>query len=220
MSIHDIPTIERPREKLIRYGVQKLSNTELLAIILGSGIKGKNVIELARAIFKKFPRDELATAQFHELKEHAGLGTTKSCQILACFELGKRLLKHKTVALLLQPKDVWEELREIRDNKKEHCIVFYLDVRNNIIKKETISIGTLNANLIHPREVFEPAVKHSAAQILIAHNHPSGEATPSEEDIAITKRLVEAGQILGIELTDHVIVTKGDYFSFKERKII
>lgn len=220
MKIKDIAKIERPREKLIRYGAEKLSNSELLAIILGSGVRGKNAIELARTVFKRFPQNQLIHTTFVSLKKHAGLGTTKSCQIIACFELGKRLLKKKMATLLLQPNDVWEELRDIRDNKKEYFVVFYLDIRNNLITKEIVSIGTLNTSLVHPREVFEPAILHSAAQLLIAHNHPSGEPIASEDDIKITKQLMEAGKILGIEIVDHVIVTKETYFSLKEQRMM
>lgn len=118
----------------------------------------------------------------------------------------------------MKPRDVWNELSEIRGSKKEHFIVFYLDIQNQMIKKEIISIGILNTSLVHPRELFEPAIKHLAAQILISHNHPSGDCTPSDDDIKLTKRLIEAGKILGIEIIDHVIVSSTKCFSFKEHK--
>lgn len=220
MRIKSLPKIERPREKLIRYGPEKLTNSELLAIILGSGVKGKNVVELARTVFNAFPHDRLVSATFFSLREDAKLGTAKSCQVIACLELGKRLLKNKETTLLLKPQDVWQELKDIRTNKKEYFVVFYLDTRNGLIKKEIISVGTLNASVVHPREVFELAVKYSAAQILVAHNHPSGDPVASNDDIAVTKRLVAAGQILDIELIDHVIVTKERYLSLKEHKMM
>ncbi|MFA6136303.1 MAG: DNA repair protein RadC [Candidatus Paceibacterota bacterium] len=220
MKIKDLPKVDRPREKLIKYGPDKLNNSELLAILLGTGTKGTNVVELANKILKKFSGDYLAKAQFKELKNTFGLGSAKACEIVACFELGRRLLKGKKSVLILSPQEVWHELRDIRNNKKEHFVVFYLDTRNQEIKRKIISIGTLNANLVHPREVFEPAVKYSAAQIIVAHNHPSGDTDPSQEDMDITKRLVETGKILDIEVLDHVIVSKTGYFSFKEKKLI
>ncbi len=215
-KIKDIPKIDRPREKLIKYGPDKLSNSELLAILLGTGVKGVNVVELSNKILKKFSSEGLATASFDDLKNTFGLGPAKACEITACFELGRRLLKGKKFALLLSPQEVWQESRDIRDLKKEHLVVFYLDTRNQEIKRELISFGTLNANLVHPREVFEPAILHSAAQIIVAHNHPSGNSEPSEEDVEITKRLVEAGKILGIEMVDHVVVSKSGFSSLKE----
>lgn len=157
---------------------------------------------------------------FQDLQGYNGLGPAKACEIVACFELGKRLLKDKKAELYLKPEDVFGQLKDIRDNKKEHFVILYLDTRNQEIKKEIISIGSLNASLVHPREVFEPAVRNTAAQIIIAHNHPSGDTNPSTEDIHISQRLVEAGKIMGIEVIDHVIVAKNSYFSFKEKGLI
>jgi DNA repair protein RadC len=205
--------IDRPREKLEKYGPDKLSDSELLAILLRTGTKGMNVVEMSKKILKKFSGVGLASASFAELKSTFGLGAAKACEVIACFELGRRLLKDKKTTLLLSPEEVWAELKDIRDHKKEHFVVFYLDTRNQTIKRETISIGTLNSSLVHPREVFEPAIKHSAAQVLIAHNHPSGSTDPSQEDIEVTKRLVEAGKLLGIEVVDHVIVAKNGFGS-------
>lgn len=219
-KIKDLPKVDRPREKLIRYGPEKLSTSELLAILLRTGGKGINVVELANNILKKFSGDGLGKANVKELRNTFGLGIAKACEIVACFELGRRLLQHKQSALLLSPKDVWEELKDIRDNKKEHFVIFFLDARNQEIKREIISIGSLNANLVHPREVFEPAVRYLVAQIIIAHNHPSGDTEPSEDDLVITKRLVEAGKILGIEVVDHIIVAKDRFLSFKDQGLI
>jgi DNA repair protein RadC len=220
MKIKDLPKVERPREKLIRYGPEKLSNSELLAIILGSGTKERNVIQLANKILKKFSADELPNLTFNDLKNYPGLGPAKACEIIACFELGKRLLKGKRTKIYLTPKDVWDELKDLHNHKKEHFVIFYLDARNQEIKREIISVGSLNANLVHPREVFEPAVRNLAAQIILAHNHPSGDPEPSEDDLEITKRLVESGRILGIEIIDHIIVAKNGFISFKERRLI
>ncbi len=219
-KIKDLPKVERPREKLMRYGPEKLSNSELLAILLRSGKKGENVIELANKILKRFSKDELPNLIFNDLKDYSGLGPAKACEIIACFELGKRLLKDKKTKIYLTPKEIWEELKDLRDHKKEHFVVFYLDSRNQEIKREIISVGSLNANLVHPREVFEPAVRHLAAQVILAHNHPSGDPEPSEDDLEITKQLKESGKILGIEVIDHIIITKTGFLSFKEKNLL
>lgn len=137
----------------------------------------------------------------------------------AIWELAKRF-SGKRPGIYLKPRDIWEELRDIREQKKEHFVVFFLDTRNQEIKREIISIGTLNYNLVHPREVFEPAVKNLAASVIVAHNHPSGCLEPSDEDLSLTKRLTQAGKLLGIELLDHVIVAKTGFSSFKEKGLI
>ena len=220
IKIKDLPKIERPREKLEKYGPERLSDSELLAILLRTGGKGINVVELSSKILRKFSGAGLAKATVKELKNTFGLGSAKACEIAACYELGRRHLQNKQSVLLLSPKDVWNELKDIRDHKKEHFVIFFLDSRNQEIKREIISVGTLNANLVHPREVFEPAIKHSAAQIIVAHNHPSGDPEPSEDDMEITKRLVESGKILGMEIIDHIVVTKNNYVSLKEKGVI
>ncbi len=220
MKIKDIAKIERPREKLIKYGAGKLSNSELLAILMRTGGKGMNVVDMSEKILQKFSGSGLATASFDALKETFGLGPAKACEIIACFELGRRLLKNKKHALLLSPEDVFKELKDMRDHKKEHFVIFYLNTLNQEIKRDIISVGTLNANLVHPREVFEPAVAHLAAQIIVAHNHPSGNVEPSHEDHEVTRRLVEAGKILGIEMLDHVIVSAAGFKSLKEEGML
>lgn len=219
-KLKDLPKFNRPREKLEKYGPEKLSNAELLAILLRTGTKGLNVVELSKKILQKFPNEKFIQANFKELKNTFGLGSAKATEIIACFELGKRYLKGKKFNLILSPKDVWDGLRDFRDHKKEHFIIFYLDARNQEIKREIISVGTLNASLVHPREVFESAIRHSAAQIIVAHNHPSGDSEPTEDDLETTKRLIDAGILLGIEVIDHVIIAKDGWCSLKERKII
>jgi DNA repair protein RadC len=218
--IKDLHSADRPQEKLIKYGPEKLSNSELLAIILRTGTKQENVVQLANKILRKFTIENLKNVTFNQLKNIHGLGNTKACQIIACLELGKRLIKDKKVNVLMSPQAVWQELKDVRKLKKEHFVVIYLDVRNQEIVRETISIGTLTSNLVHPREVFEPAVKNLAAQVIFVHNHPSGKPEPSEEDIEVTNRLVEAGKILGISIVDHVIVAEHEYYSFKENHLL
>lgn len=220
VKIKDLPRVDRPREKLEKYGSNKLSNSELLAVILGSGQKDVNVIDLSSSILRKFSGNGLTDATVQELKSISGLGSAKACEIVACFELGRRLLKEGGENLVVSPKDVWDLLRDIRDNRKEHFVVFYLDPKTREISREVVSVGSLNNSLIHPREVFEPAVKHLAAYVIIAHNHPSGDLTPSEEDLEITKDLAMAGKILGINLIDHVIVSKDGFLSFREKGLM
>ena len=220
MKIKDLPKIDRPREKLEKYGPERLSDSELLAILLRTGSKGINVVELSGKILRKFSGVGLAKASVKELKNTFGLGSAKACEIVACYELGRRHLHDKQSVLLLSPKDVWDELKDIRDHKKEHFVIFFLDSRNQEIKREIVSVGSLNTSLVHPREVFEPAVRHLAAQVIIAHNHPSGDPSPSREDLDITKQLVNAGKILGIEIIDHVIVTKDKFLSMKQKGIL
>ncbi len=219
LTIHDLPRVERPREKLIQYGPFKLSDSELLAVILRTGKKGENVLAMAKRVLGVLKLEEFKGVAFSELVRITGIGQVKACEIIACIEFGRRVFKDKKldISQILSPQDVFNKLKDIRDNKKEHFIVFFLDARNQEIKREIISVGTINSNLVHPREVFEPAVKHLAVQIIVAHNHPSGNLEPSEEDITVTKRLIEAGKILGIELIDHVIVSRESFQSLKEK---
>ena len=220
MKIKDLPKVDRPREKLEKYGPERLSDSELLAILLRTGSESINVVELSGKILRKFSGAGLAKASAKELKNTFGLGSAKACEIVACYELGRRHLQNKQSVLLLSPKDVWDELKDIRDHKKEHFVIFFLDSRNQEIKREIVSVGSLNTSLVHPREVFEPAVRYLAAQVIIAHNHPAGDPKPSEDDLELTKRLVEAGKMMGIEIMDHVIVSKNSHFSFKEEKLL
>lgn len=213
--MQDIPRVDRPREKLVKYGPERLSNSELLAILLRTGREGVNVVDLSTRILQKFDHGSLAQATTKELLIISGLGKAKACEIVASFELSRRLLKDKKHTLLMTPESVWDELKDIRSAKKEHFVIFYLDTRNQEIQRETISVGTLNASLVHPREVFEPAIRNFAAQIIIAHNHPSGNPEPSDEDIQITRNLFDAGKLLGIDLIDHIIVSEKKYFSIK-----
>lgn len=220
MKIKDLPRVERPREKIEKYGPERLSDSELLAILLRTGGRGVNVVELSDKILKKFGGKELSSATVEELKHTSGLGAAKASEIVACFELGRRFLHNKQSEPLLTPKDVWNELKDIRTSKKEHFVVFFLDARNQETKREIISIGSLNASLVHPREVFEPAIAANAAQIILAHNHPSNNSKPSTDDIQLTNKLIEAGKIIGIGIIDHVVVTIDDFTSFKEEGLL
>src|SRR3989344_2735450 len=213
--IKDVSRFDLPREKLQKYGVSKLADHELLAILLGSGIQGFNVLQLSKKILDtvlKIGKEKITIA---DLRKINGLGQIKASQILSIIELTKRLNTNKPE--ILSANDVWKLCTDIRESKKEHFIAFYLDTQNRLIERQIISIGTLNTSLVHPREVFEPAIKLSTASIIIAHNHPSGDTEPSPEDKEVTKRLREADKILGIEIVDHVIVSKLSYLSFAQK---
>ncbi len=222
MKIKELPKIERPRERLIAKGAENLKDSELLAILLRTGRAGKNVIEIASQILAKHSKKRLLQMTYQDLVKINGIDSAKATTLLAAFELSKRAMEVNDTNLptIVTPKDVVAQLTELYQNKKEHFIVLYLNARNQLVHKETISIGTLNANLVHPREVFEPALKHSAANIMVAHNHPSGDPKPSEDDLEITKRLVEAGKMMGVEVLDHVIIATNSVFSFKEEKLL
>lgn len=206
-----LPKVDLPREKLQRYGAKRLSDQELLAIVLGSGIQGSNVLQLSKKILvliseigrKKITPDHLLSIR--------GLGKVKAAQVLSILELVDRFTVQKTE--VLSPADVWKLCSDIKDSKREHFIAFYLDSQDCLIEKQVISIGTLNASLVHPRELFEPAITLRAASVVVAHNHPSGALEPSSDDVEMTKKLIHAGKILDIRLTDHVIVTKNAYLS-------
>jgi len=223
LKISEIPLVDRPREKMKSKGAQNLKDAELLAILLGTGYQGKNVIELAKSILSKYPRKKFISATYDELIKTKGISQAKACKILSAVELTKRFLKFKdddTLPIIKSVKDVVAQSVYMRDKKREHFLVLFLNARNEMVFKKPMFVGTLNANLVHPREIFEKAVKHHAASLIFVHNHLSSDPEPSEEDIEVTKRLVEAGKIMGIDILDHIILAKGKVFSFKERKMI
>ena len=220
-TVHDLPKPERPRERLQKFGAEALSAQELLALVIGRGIPKKSVMNIAQELLSKFGNVKaIGQATIEELCQIKGIGLAKAAQIKACFELGRREelepeLKNFDIK---GPEAVVKALRaSIKDKAKEHFKLILLNPRNKIIGISTISIGTLNASLVHPREVFKDAITHSAASVVLAHNHPSGDPEPSEDDIEITKKLVESGKILGIEVIDHIIIGKNDYYSFKAK---
>ena len=219
MKIKDLAKVDRPLEKLEKYGPEKLATAELLAVLLGSGIKGLNVVELSRKIVKLIAKNGTEKIKLEDLLKEKGLGKAKALQIIAALEFGKRMYPDKKPEILT-PEDVWKLCGDFRGSKKEHFAAFYLDTQNKLIERQIISIGTLNASLVHPREVFEPAIALHAASVIVCHNHPSGDADPSSDDLAITKRLAEAGKILGIGLTDHIISTANEFASFKNKGLV
>ncbi len=174
---------------------------------------------LARRIVKIL-RDSDPTSLFKNLEETKGIGQTKTAQILAVIELRKRLNDIYETKDILSPADIWKDMLPTHTSKKEHFYVYYLDTRNSIIKKELISLGSLNASIVHPREVFEPAVRNLCAHIILSHNHPSGDSTPSEADVLVTKKLQNAGKIMDIEVLDHVVVCEKGFTSMKEKGLM
>jgi DNA repair protein RadC len=221
-TIREIPKIERPREKLIAKGPQNLKDEELLAILLGTGIEGKNVIEVAKQILRKYSKKRLLKLTYNDLSKIKGIGPAKACTILAAQELVKRALKigEETLPKVESIKDVVAQFSYLREKQREHLAALYLNARNEIVFKKHLFVGTLDANICHPREIFKYAIEKNAASIILVHNHPSGDPEPSKADLEITKRIQEAGKIMGIDLLDHVIISKNKIFSFKEKKLI
>ncbi len=222
-KIKDLPKIERPREKLISKGSENLKDEELLAILLGTGTSDKNVIEVARQVLNKYSKKRLLKLTYSDLSKIKGIGSAKACVILAATELTKRALKvgEETLPLIRSTKDVIAQAVYLRDRTREHLMAIYLNARNEMVwKKQSVFIGTLNANLVHPREIFAEALNKNAASVILVHNHPSGDPEPSQDDLEITKRIKEAGKIMGIDVLDHIIITKTKTFSFKEENLM
>jgi DNA repair protein RadC len=219
MNIKDLHKHLRPREKLMEKGVENLKDKELLAILLRTGRNGASAIDIANQILLKSPLSKLLDLSFEELVTIIGIDSGKACTLLASFELTKRALKKydNSLPLIDSPQKAVDQLTDIRAKQKEYFVCLYLNARNQLIYKETISIGTLNSSLVHPREVFAPAFEHKAASVILAHNHPSGSLEKSSEDQRITDKLISAGQLLGIEVIDHLLVTKENFMSFKEK---
>lgn len=223
MNILSLPQDLRPRERLQKHGVQVLSDAELLAILLRTGNRRENAVVLATKLLQQHSLASLSRARLSDLQKLSGIGLAKGCEIVACFELARRVQTHHTgkSVSISSPKDVLAFFGpELAFLQQEHCLGIYLDARQRMIKKETIFVGTLDAALIHPREILKIAISEGAAYFLLVHNHPSGDPQPSEEDQAITKQLKEAGKIMGIEFLDHVILGKGNYYSFKEENYL
>ena len=219
LRIEDMAAEERPSNRLMSSGPSSLSNAELLSIILKSGSVAENAINLSQRVLSQFDLKQLSAINATQLMKIHGIKSGKATQIVACFELARRLelFESSPKFKINSPEDVYRRLYPaMRESKKEHFIELCLDTKNQVIKEDTISIGSLNANVVHPREVFRTALNESAAHIIVAHNHPSGDPTPSREDIEITKKLVESGKILGIEVLDHVIIGDCRHFSMKE----
>jgi len=217
LKLRDLPADEKPREKLIKYGPSALSLTELFAVVLNVGTKKEEILSMSRRLLKEYGDSAIVNQKDpNKVKELRGIPLGKACQIVATFELGRRFFKTpdgRKPMTIRTARQVYAYLKDMQELPKEHLRGLYLDSHYQLIHDEVVSIGTLTSNIIHPREVFRPALEYSASAVILAHNHPSGIAKPSDADIAITRQIVEAGKILGISLLDHVIITKNKFES-------
>jgi DNA repair protein RadC len=216
--MRDLPLNLRPRERLVSYGPQNLSDAELIAILLGTGIRGSDALAVGEALLRKYPLKELAQTPVKQLQTFKGVGLSKAARLVAGLELGERLFAPVLLnkVRITSTSDTVDQLKDIANKKQEHLVVFYLNARQELLQKEIVGIGTLNAMRITPKEIFTPALQTPCASLIVAHNHPSNDPTPSDDDIHFTKVLQEAGEIMGIPLFDHVIISPSGYFSFRD----
>jgi len=229
MKIKEMPKQNRPRERFLKHGPEALSDAELFAILLRTGTRGKlngegelmqgeNVVDMSNRLIAEYGLDKLFDCSLKELQEIKGIGSSKAMQILAIAEIQKRINQSKKpIKKINCAEDVFDYFHEkLKDKKQEHFYILMLNTQNNIIGDKLISKGILDASIIHPREVFKPAIKNSASKIILVHNHPSGDPQPSAEDEEITRRLMKTGEELGIKVVDGVIICKDKWWSFKE----
>ncbi|MBU1129407.1 MAG: DNA repair protein RadC [Nanoarchaeota archaeon] len=221
MKIKDLPKQNRPRERFLEKGPEALSDAELFAIFLRTGTVGENVTEMSNRLIAEYGLDKLFDCSLKELQKIKGIGPSKAMQILAMSELGKRYNQSKNpIKKITCAEDVFKLFKDrLRDEKQENFYVLMLNTKNIIIKEEFISKGVLDSAILHPREVFKPAIKNSASKIILIHNHPSGDPSPSEEDLDITKSIIEVGEKIGIRVIDHVIIGGDKWWSWKEKTL-
>ncbi len=224
IKIKDLPLEERPREKLIALGAGALSNAELIAILLRAGSKNESAVQLAtKIITKSGGLRHLPHLSLEDLQENKGIGPDKAVTIKAALELGSRLATapREEAGSITTPGQAAELFMEdLRYKKKEYFKVLLLNTKNHVISREEISVGSLSASIVHPREIFSLPLRKSAASVILFHNHPSGDPTPSQQDLEVTRRLVDAGNILGIAVRDHIIIGDGCFFSFREKGLL
>jgi DNA repair protein RadC len=224
VTIRDLPEEERPRERLAKYGPEAVSTAELIAILLRTGSARESALGLAEQLLSRFGSlKAIANASVEKLAEIKGVGLAKAAQLKAAFELGKRLATSGDEArvTIRSPQDAADLVMEdLRYRDREHFEIILLDTRNRVLKLRTVAVGGLNANRVEPREIFKEAIAHSAAAVILVHNHPSGDPAPSADDRLLTKRLVEAGQLVGIQVLDHLIIGDGRFVSLKEKGVI
>lgn len=225
MRVTDLPYDDRPREKLLLRGSQALSDAELLAVLLRTGKQGKTVVDMSRELLSKYQNLAcMASASVSAFQNISGIGTDKAATLAAAFELSRRVFNQSKTILekkVASPQDIADILIPVlRDEVKEKFLVVCLNSANKIIRYEVISVGNLNSSIVHPREIFKVAIDNNSANIILVHNHPSGNPEPSSEDIAVTKKLVEAGKIMDIQIFDHIIIADQKYISFVEKRLL
>jgi len=218
LMLRDLPTEGKPREKLLAQGPEALSSRELLAIVLQVGTVKEDVVQMSERLIRGYGENNVLTERdAQKLSEEANIPITKAMQIVALGELGRRTYDKKESGFksIRNARDVYEYLVDMRNLPKEYLRALFLNAHNRVIRDEVISIGTVNSNIVHPREVFRSGIESNAVAVILAHNHPSGEVAPSAEDENITLQLIQAGKIIGIRVLDHVIITKDGFMSVK-----
>lgn len=219
LRIRDLPQDEKPREKMLKHGLAALSASELLGVVLNTGTKKEGVLEMSQRIIKDYGEGGIMCEKNPiDLANNFNIPLVKAIQIVACAELGRRFFQKDSSSfpVIRTAREVYDYVADMHNLGKEHLRGLYLNAHYKVIHDEIISIGTVDANIIHPREVFRPAVEHSAVAVILVHNHPSGVTEPSEADLAVTNQLIEAGKFIGVDLIDHVIVTKDSFASVPE----
>lgn len=223
MKIKDLPDSSKPRERFLKHGPEALSDAELFAIILRTGTPGENVVDMSNRLINEYKLDKLFECSLKELQEIKGIGPSKAMQILAMAKLGKRYnqlkqVRNKNQRKITCAKDVFDYFHErLKNEKQEHFYVLMLNSQNNIIGEQLVSKGILDASILHPREVFKPAIKNSASKIILVHNHPSGDPNPSQEDLDITEKIIKSGEDIGIKVLDHIILGRDNFWNWKEK---
>ncbi len=214
--------VHDPYQKLQRHGERALSNTDLLALVLSAGTRTENVLKLAAGLLRKYGFEALPGLSLSEWQSNKGVGPVKACRLKAIFELGRRTFSPKDDdrPALSGPRDAYHQVRDLRKARKEHLVALYLDAQNHLICRETVSVGSLNTTRTHPREILQPAIACSALGFILAHNHPSGSLTPSQDDVDFTRAVKRASEIIGIGLYDHLIVSEQGYVSLKEKGLL
>jgi DNA repair protein RadC len=216
-SLTDLAKHSRPRERLARMGAEHLHSAELIALLLGSGTNRQHVMDVAQTLLRTVPLEHWKSLETDAVTQVSGIGRARSARLLAAVELGKRIFRHTPPPVVVhQPTDALDLLQDIRTKKREHIVLLLLNARGHLLKRLTVAIGSLNQVVIEPRDVYAEAVQLPCSSLLLAHNHPSGDPTPSQADIVFTHQIAAAGQVLGIEVIDHLILTEQTHLSLRE----
>ncbi len=220
LLIKDLPQIAKPREKMAKLGIENLTIHELIAVLLRTGYHQHSALDLAEQLLKKHGLKKLSQQSRQNLKTIKGIGQAKACTLLACFELAKRLAQPQSLITLHTPKKVFYQCFDFKDKQQELAVAFYLNGKKELLQKKVLSMGSFNLNFLEFRELLGPALTLPAASIVLTHNHPSGNLKPSQADLEVTQKVADACQLMGVDLIDHMIVGKKNYYSFRENGII